>query len=89
MNRRKRFPSIFTIDQGVYYPLGMQRAWLATIIFFMVSSGRSGPGRNAASVYALFGKGMSKRSAPGAMIIHFLGGIHELYFPYVIALVRR
>ncbi len=28
--------------------------------------------------------GMSKRSAPGAMIIHFLGGIHELYFPYVL-----
>ncbi len=27
---------------------------------------------------------MSKRSAPGAMIIHFLGGIHELYFPYVL-----
>ena len=27
---------------------------------------------------------MSKRSAPGAMIIHVLGGIHELYFPYVL-----
>ena len=34
--------------------------------------------------FSLFGKGMSKRSAPGAMIIHFLGGIHELYFPYVL-----
>ncbi|EFL5388376.1 PTS mannitol transporter subunit IICB [Escherichia coli] len=34
--------------------------------------------------FTLFGKGMSKRSAPGAMIIHFLGGIHELYFPYVL-----
>jgi PTS system mannitol-specific IIC component len=32
----------------------------------------------------VFGKGMAKSSAPGALIIHFLGGIHEVYFPYVL-----
>src|SRR5690625_7624853 len=32
----------------------------------------------------VFGKGMSRSSAPGAAIIHFLGGIHEIYFPYVL-----
>ena len=32
----------------------------------------------------LFGKGAAKASAPGAAIIHFLGGIHEIYFPYVL-----
>ena len=33
--------------------------------------------------YALFGRGSAKSSSWGAMIIHFLGGIHEIYFPYV------
>jgi PTS system mannitol-specific IIC component len=33
--------------------------------------------------YTLFGKGSAKSSAPGAVVIQFLGGIHEIYFPYV------
>jgi PTS system mannitol-specific IIC component len=72
------------IDQGVYYPLGMQQASeTGKSIFFMVAS-NPGPGLGLLLGFALFGKGMSKKSAPGAMIIHFLGGIHELYFPYVL-----
>lgn len=71
------------IDQGVYYPLGMQQASVnGKSIFFMVASNPC-PGLGLLA-FTLFGKGMSKRSAPGAMIIHFLGGIHELYFPYVL-----
>jgi PTS system mannitol-specific IIC component len=53
------------------------------IDFFMVAS-NPGPGLGLLLGFAIFGKGMSKKSAPGAMIIHFLGGIHELYFPYVL-----
>ena len=34
--------------------------------------------------YWMFAKGAVKESAPGAIIIHFLGGIHEIYFPYVL-----
>ena len=49
----------------------------------MVAS-NPGPGLGLLLGFAIFGKGMSKKSAPGAMIIHFLGGIHELYFPYVL-----
>lgn len=72
------------IDQGVYYPLGMQQASVdGKSIFFMVAS-NPGPGLGLLLAFSIFGKGMSKRSAPGAMIIHFLGGIHELYFPYVL-----
>ncbi|HEF0063540.1 MULTISPECIES: PTS mannitol transporter subunit IICB [Citrobacter] len=72
------------IDQGVYYPLGMQQASeTGKSIFFMVAS-NPGPGLGLLLGFAIFGKGMSKKSAPGAMIIHFLGGIHELYFPYVL-----
>ena len=32
----------------------------------------------------MFGKGLAKASAPGALLIHFVGGIHEIYFPYVL-----
>ncbi|WP_417641844.1 PTS mannitol transporter subunit IICB [Enterobacter kobei] len=72
------------IDQGVYYPLGMQQASeTGKSIFFMVAS-NPGPGLGLLLGFTLFGKSMAKKSAPGAMIIHFLGGIHELYFPYVL-----
>jgi len=72
------------IDQGVYYPLGMQQASeTGKSIFFMVAS-NPGPGLGLLLGFTLFGKDMAKKSAPGAMIIHFLGGIHELYFPYVL-----
>lgn len=72
------------IDQGVYYPLGMQDTAVAgKSIYFMVAS-NPGPGLGMLLAFSLFGKGLSKKSAPGAMIIHFLGGIHELYFPYVL-----
>jgi len=43
-----------------------------------------GPGLGILLAYWLLGKGLSKESAPGAVIIHFLGGIHEIYFPYVL-----
>jgi PTS system mannitol-specific IIC component len=72
------------IDQGIYYPLGMQAALKAgKSIFFMVAS-NPGPGLGLLLAYSLFGKGTSKKTAPGAIIIHFLGGIHEIYFPYVL-----
>lgn len=72
------------IDQGIYYPLGLQAASeTGKSIFFMVAS-NPGPGLGMLLAYAKFGQGLSKRSAPSAIIIHFLGGIHELYFPYVL-----
>lgn len=72
------------IDQGIYYPLGMQQAVEAgKSIYFMVAS-NPGSGLGLLLAFSLFGKGMSKKSAPGAIIIHFFGGIHEIYFPYVL-----
>jgi mannitol PTS system EIICBA or EIICB component len=72
------------IDQGIYYPLGMQAALKAgKSIYFMVAS-NPGAGLGLLLAYSLFGKGASKKTAPGAIIIHFLGGIHEIYFPYVL-----
>lgn len=72
------------IDQGVYYPLGMQEALnTGKSIYFMVAS-NPGAGLGLLLAYAVFGKGASKSTAPGAIIIHFFGGIHEMYFPYVL-----
>lgn len=72
------------IDQGIYYPLGMQETLQAgKSIYFTVAS-NPGPGLGLLLAFALFGKKVAKRTAPGAIIIHFLGGIHELYFPYVL-----
>ena len=72
------------IDQGVYYPLGMQDALnTGKSIYFMVAS-NPGAGLGLLLAYAVFGKGASKSTAPGAIIIHFFGGIHEMYFPYVL-----
>lgn len=72
------------IDQGVYYPLGMQdAAEIGKSAYFMVAS-NPGAGLGLLLAYAIFGSREAKRTAPGAMIIHFLGGIHEIYFPYVL-----
>ena len=73
------------IDQGIYYPLGLQvAADEGKSIFFMVAS-NPGPGLGLLLAFWLFGHNRVIRdSAPGAVIIHFLGGIHEIYFPYVL-----
>lgn len=72
------------IDQGIYYPLGMQQALeTGKSIFFMVAS-NPGAGLGLLLAYTFFGKGQAQKTAPGAIIIHFFGGIHEIYFPYVL-----
>jgi len=73
------------IDQGMYYPLGLQQAAEhGKSIFFMVAS-NPGPGLGLLTAFWFFGQNRVIRdSAPGAIIIHFLGGIHEIYFPYVL-----
>ena len=44
-----------------------------------------GPGLGVLLGYWVFSKDKAtKDSAPGAIIIHFFGGIHEIYFPYVL-----
>ncbi|MCF6464946.1 PTS mannitol transporter subunit IICB [Clostridium sp. Cult2] len=72
------------IDQGIYYPLGMQETLnMGKSIYFTVAS-NPGPGLGLLLAYSIFGEKTAKRTAPGAIIIHFFGGIHELYFPYVL-----
>ncbi|MBP2028796.1 PTS system mannitol-specific IIC component [Acetoanaerobium pronyense] len=72
------------INHGVLGPLGIQESnELGKSIFFLLET-NPGPGLGILLGYLVFSKGMIKQSTPGAIIIHFLGGIHEIYFPYVL-----
>ncbi|TDT66992.1 PTS system D-mannitol-specific IIA component (Fru family) /PTS system D-mannitol-specific IIB component (Fru family) /PTS system D-mannitol-specific IIC component (Fru family) [Hypnocyclicus thermotrophus] len=72
------------INHGVFTPLGVQQSTeIGKSLFFFIEA-NPGPGLGILLAYWFFGKGSAKESAPGAIIIHFLGGIHEIYFPYVL-----
>lgn len=72
------------INHGILAPLGVEQvATAGKSILFMLES-NPGPGLGILLAYMLFGKGNTKASAPGAAIIHFLGGIHEIYFPFIL-----
>ena len=72
------------IGNGILVPLGIQQAAQVgkSVLFLMESN--PGPGLGILLAFMFFGKGTSKSSAPGAAIIEFFGGIHEIYFPYVL-----
>lgn len=72
------------INHGILSPIAAEEsARLGKSILFMLES-NPGPGLGILLAYWLFGKGAAKSSAPGAVVIHFLGGIHEIYFPYIL-----
>lgn len=72
------------INHGIFSPLGIQQAAeYSQSIFFLIEA-NPGPGLGLLLAYLFFGKGSAKSSASGAAIIHFFGGIHEIYFPYVL-----
>lgn len=73
------------LNIGVLAPLGAAAAQeTGRAIHFMLES-NPGPGLGLLVAYWVAGKGLLKDSAPGSIIIHFLGGIHEIYFPFVLA----
>ena len=73
------------LNHGVLAPLGVVAAKeTGRAIHFLLET-NPGPGLGLLCAFFFGGKGMLKQSAPGAMVIHFLGGIHEIYFPYVLA----
>lgn len=72
------------INHGVLAPLGAQEvAQSGKAIHFLLET-NPGPGLGLLLAFTLAGRGLAKQSAPGAAIIHFFGGIHEVYFPYVL-----
>lgn len=72
------------INHGILSPMGIKQVEeLGKSVFFLLEA-NPGPGLGILLAYCIAGKGTAKSSAPGAVIIHFLGGIHEIYFPYIL-----
>ncbi len=72
------------INHGVLTPLGIQQSLDQGKSILFLLEANPGPGLGLLLAYTFFGRGAAKASAPGAAIIQFLGGIHEIYFPYVL-----
>ena len=72
------------INHGILGPIGIEQVQEAgkSVLFLLESN--PGPGLGVILAYFFFSKGMVKQSATGAAIIHFFGGIHEIYFPYIL-----
>ncbi|WP_449450739.1 PTS mannitol transporter subunit IICB [Streptococcus suis] len=71
------------LNHGIFTPLGTEQVLEAGKSVLFLLEANPGPGLGILLAYAIFGKGSAKSSSWGAMVIHFLGGIHEIYFPYV------
>lgn len=72
------------INHGILSPMGIQQVEEAGKSVFFLLEANPGPGLGILLAYCIAGKGNAKSSAPGAVIIHFFGGIHEIYFPYIL-----
>jgi mannitol PTS system EIICBA or EIICB component len=72
------------INHGVLTPLGIQEAAESGKSVLFLLEANPGPGLGLLMAYTVFGTGIAKATAPGAAIIQFFGGIHEVYFPYVL-----
>lgn len=72
------------INHGVLSPIGLEQVQESGKSLLFLLEANPGPGLGVLLAYMIFGKGTAKQSAPGAGIIHFFGGIHEIYFPYVL-----
>lgn len=74
------------INHGILSPIGAeQAATMGRSIMYMLES-NPGPGVGVLLAYCFFSRdAKAKQSAPGAVVIHFFGGIHEIYFPYVLS----
>ena len=73
------------VNHGIFSPIGIEQArQTGQSIMFLLET-NPGPGLGVLLAYWLFSRGNARQSAPGAVIIQFFGGIHEIYFPYILA----
>lgn len=72
------------INHGLLTPLGTEQARETGKSVLLLLESNPGPGLGILLAYTFFGRGSAKATAPGAALIHFFGGIHEIYFPYVL-----
>ncbi len=72
------------INHGIFTPLAIEQAAQTgkSILYLVEANGGNWAGLVLA--FCVFGKGMAKKSAPGVAIIHIIGGIGEVSFPYAL-----
>src|SRR3954463_10966557 len=73
------------VNHGVLTPLGIQQAAAQGKSILFLLEANPGPGLGVLLAYSIFGTGLARSTAPAAAVIQFFGGIHEIYFPYVLA----
>lgn len=72
------------INFGIMMPLGLEQvAQSGKSILFLVDA-NPGPSVGTLLAISLFGKGSAKRTAPLAALVAGVGGIGEVYFPFVL-----
>lgn len=73
-----------TLNHGILTPLGIEQAEEAgTSLLFLIET-NPGPGLGILLAFILFSRKELKATASGAFMIHLFGGIHEIYFPFVL-----
>ncbi|MDO4917000.1 MAG: PTS mannitol transporter subunit IICBA [Rothia sp. (in: high G+C Gram-positive bacteria)] len=72
------------INHGIITPLATQESLESGKSILYLLEANPGPGLGILLAYMIFGTGTARATAPGAALIHFVGGIHEIYFPYVL-----
>ncbi|UOF91087.1 PTS mannitol transporter subunit IICB [Fodinisporobacter ferrooxydans] len=76
------------INHGILAPLGIQQTKeMGKSVFFLLES-NPGPGIGVLLAYWLRTTGEERKGVKTALIIHALGGVHEVYFPYVLMNLR-
>ena len=73
-----------SINHGIFTPIGLEQAQNSGSSIMFLLEANPGSGLGVLLAYWVFSKGNMKTSAPGAVVIHFFGGIHEIYFPYIL-----
>jgi PTS system mannitol-specific IIC component len=73
------------INHGVLDQLGAQQVQQSGKSILFLLEANPGPGAGLLLAFTVFGVGISRATAPGAFIIQFFGGIHEVYFPFVLS----
>ena len=73
------------INHGIFTPLATAQVLEHGKSILYMLEANPGPGLGVLLAYMFFCKDKTtKDSAPSAVIIHLFGGIHEIYFPYVL-----
>lgn len=72
------------INHGVLTPLGAADVQESGKSILFMLEANPGPGAGLLLAYLFFGPKSLRPTVPAALIIQFFGGIHEVYFPYVL-----